>query len=331
MKNIKFIIERLKRLKFKKVISIAKKIQKKNNKSITFIILDMIASAIICGCGYMDYFEFEFYLLSMKQRKTYVTGSINNEIVKKYNDREYRNKFSNKLEFNNIFKNFLGRDYLFLNDNFDEFLNFVKSKKEVIVKPINESGGKGIEIIKLDKKNDFKKLYNKLIKNKQFLIEEVLKQHKDLSKLYSGSVNTLRIISFRTDDEVVILKTILKIGNGKRVDNFSSGGMYTFVNEQGIVFVPAIDEEGNIYSKHPISKVNIKGYKIPLYEKAIKIVKEASLIIPQIRYVGWDIAITPEGPVIIEGNEYSGIFQVKPSISNIKTGDLPNFKKYMDI
>ena len=51
----------------------------------------------------------------------------------------------------------------------------------------------------------------------------------------------------------------------------------------------------------------------------------------KVRYIGWDIAISKDGPVLIEGNPFSGIFQVKPSISGIKTGDLPNFRKYMDI
>ncbi len=331
MKNLKFIIRRLKRVKISRFLDIVKKIQKINKKPSIIIIFDIMITSIICGSGYMDYFEFEFYLLTMKQRKTYITGSVNNEIVKKYNQKEYRYKFSNKLEFNNIFKKYLGRDYLFLNNNYDEFIGFIKSKKEIIAKPLDESGGKGIEIFKINNNTDLKRLYEKLIRDKKLLIEEVIKQHSEMSKLYNGSVNTLRIISFRTDKKVVILKSVLKIGNGGRVDNFSSGGMYTFIDENGIVFVPAIDEEGNIFYEHPISKVKIKGFKIPYYEEVKNLIEEVSKKIPQIRYVGWDIAISPKGPIIIEGNEYSGIFQVKPSISNIKTGDLPNFKKYIDI
>ena len=60
-------------------------------------------------------------------------------------------------------------------------------------------------------------------------------------------------------------------------------------------------------------------------------VKELGMVVPKVRYVGWDIAITDDGPVVVEGNNFSGIFQVKPSISGIKTGDLPNYRKYMDI
>ena len=45
----------------------------------------------------------------------------------------------------------------------------------------------------------------------------------------------------------------------------------------------------------------------------------------------WDIVITEKSILVIEGNEYPGIFQVKPSISGIKKGDLPKYKKYMKL
>lgn len=333
MKNIKYIIKRLKRINIDKILNIARKIQKKNHKPILFVLFDIMISSIICGSGYMDYYEFEFYLLTMKQRKTYVTGSLNNQIVKKYNNKNYWYKFSNKDEFNKIFKKYLKREYLVINENnFKDFKKFLNEKSKIIVKPINESGGKGIEIIDINQKTNYEKLFKRLIKNKQLLIEEVIVQNKEMNKLYSESINSLRIISFLTDDKkVIILKSILKIGNNGNVDNFTSGGMYTFVDEEGKVFLPAIDEEGNIFYKHPKTSKEFVGFKVPFYNEIIKLVKEASLIVPEIRYVGWDIAISDKGPLIIEGNEYTGIFQVKTSISNIKTGDLPNFKKYMDI
>ncbi len=34
--------------------------------------------------------------------------------------------------------------------------------------------------------------------------------------------------------------------------------------------------------------------------------QEAALKLPQVRYIGWDIAFTDNGPVMVEGNEYPG-------------------------
>ena len=68
-----------------------------------------------------------------------------------------------------------------------------------------------------------------------------------------------------------------------------------------------------------------------MYKDVVKLISEVGKVNDKVRYIGWDIAISKNGPVLIEGNPFSGIFQVKPSISGIKTGDLPNFRKYMDI
>ncbi len=336
--KIGYVFKKLKTIRYKEYYNKAKEVSEKVNKSTFYILFDMAKCAFKYGSGYMDYFEFEFYLLNKKERSTYITGRINSDIVRKYNNKEDWHVLNDKGEFNNKFKDYIGRDFVDLRSKtFRDFQEFIKNKDKIIVKPIDKSGGKGIEIIELDKnklKNEYNvlKIYNSLIKNNQMLVEDVIKQNKELDKLYSNSVNSLRVMTFLDDKgEVHILNTILKIGNNAKVDNFSSGGMYTFVNKKGEVFVPAIDEEGKIYEKHPISGVKIVGFKVPMYEKIEKLVSEASKLVPTIRYVGWDIAITDNSLLLIEGNEYPGIFQVKPSISGIKTGLIPEYRKYMDI
>lgn len=332
MRRLKYIFIKLRTLQLGNMLKIARKINKLTKKSVLFILIDMILSAFKYGCGYMDYFEFEFYLLNDKERRTYITGSINSEIVAKYNDKDYFYIFDNKAEFNSRFKEFMGRDYLLLNkDNFPEFRKFVEGKERFIVKPNDNSCGIGVEVINVKDIADFKALHERLINNDQALAEDFIVQAEAMNELYAASVNTFRVISFLKDDEVHVLKVILKIGNGGLVDNFSNGGMYTFVNEEGFIYVPAIDERGNIFEVHPISNTKIVGFKVPQYSEICELVKKMGKVIPQMPYIGWDIAVTDKGPVVVEGNNFSGIFQVKPSISGIKTGDLPNFRRYMDI
>lgn len=332
MKKIKFIFRKIKGFQYKQFFSIINEIHKKTNKSRILIFFDIVRTVIKFGNGYMDYFEFEFYLLNDEERQTYITAYINNNIVKKYNDKEEMQKFDDKITFNNTYKRFLKRDFIDLNNSTQkEFEDFLRKHRKIICKIPDGTGGKGIRVIEIDKKTKYDQLYNDLKIDNLVLVEEYLVQHEEMNRLYDNSVNTLRIITFLDENGVHILKTILKIGNGGHVDNFSSGGMYTFVDESGKVYVPAIDEKGNIFEEHPISKTKIVGFEIPMYDEVVKLISEVGKINDKVRYVGWDVAISEKGPVLIEGNPFSGIFQVKPSISGIKTGDLPNFRKYMDI
>jgi hypothetical protein len=53
---------------------------------------------------------------------------------------------------------------------------------------------------------------------------------------------------------------------------------------------------------HPITVVSIVGFQVPFWKETIKMVKEAALLHPQNRSIGWDIIITENGPGFIEGN-----------------------------
>ena len=329
MRRIIYLFKRIIGLDYKNMFRIAKKISKKTHKNRLSIVMDMVKCGLKYQAGYYDYLEFEFYLLNDKQRSTYLTRGKNNEIIRKYNNKEKAYQFDDKQVFNKMFKKFLGRDYINLDNNLEEFKTFLKGKKEIIVKPLDGEGGKGVEKVTVD--SNIEELYQKLINNNQTLVEEVIKQHKQMNKLYDKSVNTLRMFTFVKDGKAYFLQAILKIGNGGVIDNFSSGGMYTFVDNDGIVLAPAIDQADNYFEKHPITNEKIVGFEVPLFKEAVELVKEAALVVPDMAYVGWDVAIGENKPILVEGNWFPGVFQMKPSFKENKDGILPLYKKYMDI
>lgn len=332
MKKIKYLIHRILKLDYKNMFKIAKAISKKTHKNRFFIILDMINCGLKYQAGYYDYQEFEFYNLSKEERKTYLTRGKNNEIIAKFNDKSKFYIFDDKYELCKTFDKFLKRKWMILKeDNYNEFLDFFKEIKTIIVKPLDGEGGKGIEKFKFIDDDNTKELFTKLLENKQLLIEECIKQHPDMDKLYDKSVNTLRMFTFYHDGQAYFLQAILKMGNGGVVDNFSSGGMYTYVNDDGVVFVEAIDQADNIFYEHPISHEKIVGFKVPMFKEAIEMVKEAAKVVPEIGYVGWDVAISENGPVLVEGNCFPGVFQVKPSLVDKKEGIIPKYNKVMKI
>ena len=329
MRKVIYLFKRIIGLDYKNMFRIAKKISKKTHKNKFLIIIDMIKCGFKYQAGYYDYLEFEFYLLNDKQRNTYLTRGKNNEIIRKYNNKEKAYQFDDKQVFNKMFKQFLGREYINLDNNLEELKQFLKNKKEIIVKPLDGEGGKGVEKIKVN--SDIEKLYQKLINNNQTLVEEVIKQHKQMNKLYDKSVNTLRMFTFVKDGKAYFLQAILKIGNGGVIDNFSSGGMYTFVDNNGVVLAPAIDQDDNYFEKHPLTNEKIVGFQVPLFNEAVELVRKAALIVPDMAYVGWDVAIGEDKPILVEGNWFPGVFQMKPSFKENKDGILTLYKKYMDI
>lgn len=313
------------------MLKISKLISKKIGKNRFIILLDIIYCGFAYQAGYYDYQEFEFYNLTKQERKTYLTRGKNNEIIRVYNDKSQFYKFENKPEFNKIFSKYLKRDWMYLDNNLDEFIKFIKAHNTIIVKPIDATGGKGIEKFSYSSDEDSKKLYDKLLENNQLLVEEYIVQNDKMNTLYNKSVNTLRMFTFFKDGEAHFLQAVLKIGNGGVVDNFSSGGMYTYADENGLVFVEAIDRNDNIYYKHPISNTQIVGFKIPMFHEAVNLVKECASIIPEVSYVGWDVAIGTEGPILVEGNCFPGVYQIKPSLSINKEGLIPKYRKIMNI
>ena len=331
MKKIKYMLKCIKNLNLKNMFNIIDKLSKKTHKSKIVLTIDIIYCALRYGAGYYDYQEFEFYNLSNKERKTYLTRVKNNNIIKTYNNRGDFYKLDDKGIFNETFKDYIKRDFLIINkDNFDEFKKFTDKHKKLIAKIINGEGGKGISIVDVNKKNQ-KKTFEELLANKQTLIEEVVIQNEEISKLYSGSVNTLRLFTFFDGKNAYVLNSVFKIGNGGVTDNFSSGSMYTFTDDDGVVIVPAIDQDDNIYEVHPITKEKIVGFRVPLYDEACRLVCEAAKLMPTIKYIGWDVAITRDTPVIIEGNSYPGVFQIKPSLTDKHIGLIPKYQKYMNI
>lgn len=331
LKKISYYIKRIFKMSFKEMFITINKIHKRSGKSRIIIFFDMIYCSYKYLAGYTDYFLFYFEDLTNEQRKTYITRGVNNGYLKTLNNSEYYHFFRNKVEFNQKFKEFVKRDFIDLRKtSLNKFIKFVKKHSIIMVKPVDQSGGADVAKIVIDKSTNVEKLYEVLLNTKQFLVEDYVNQHKEMNKLCKASVNTLRIVTVRKKGVTTVMLRAIRIGNGIRdVDNFHSGGMYTLFDEEGIITKPAMDREGKLFEVHPVSKVPIKGFKIPFYKEAIDMAIEASKKIEEVGLVGWDIAITDKGPVLIEGNELPGydIYQSKIHLSESKMGLKPFFDK----
>ena len=137
------------------------------------------------------------------------------------------------------------------------------------------------------------------------IIQRELKQHADLAKFNSSSVNSLRIYSIlNKNGSVKIYSSVLRIGVGNiKVDNYASGGVSCGITDKGYLKKYAYNKKGERVEKHPYTGVIFEGCKIPSYDKAVELVKKAHPTIPHFRSVSWDIMINEEGtPMLIEAN-----------------------------
>ena len=331
MKRIVYYIKRLFSMDFKKMRETINKIHIRSHKSKIRIFFDMIICSIKYQAGYTDYFLFYFEELKGKQRATYVTRGVNNSYIRLLNNREYYKYFNNKLLFNEKFKYFLGRDFIDLSKVSPvEFRNFLLMHPTIVAKTIDGTGGFGVEKIETYSNTDVEQLYKELIEKREYLVEECIIQNSEMAKLAEKSVNTLRIVTVTINGVTNVMVKVVRFGNGiNSVDNFHSGGMYSVFDDNGVIIKPAVDREGNVYTEHPVTKTPIVGFKIPHYLEAIELAIEASKVVPELGYVGFDIAISERGPVIVEGNELPGydLYQSKVHLNENKEGLKPLFDK----
>lgn len=333
MGKIKYLCGRIFSMHFDKMFEKIDDIHKKTGKSKIYLFFDMINCGLKYQAGYMDYWLFEMYDLNRAQRKTVVTRGINNAFIKRFNDPAYMKYIDDKLEFNRRFEKFLKRDWLDVHTATDEQLAaFCEKHSTFMAKPENGMCGKGIQKLNFSDFDSVEELRKHLVEANLMLLEEPVVQHPDLMRLHPNSVNTCRVITIAKDGKTRVVAAYLRIGNGKYVDNFNSGGMVVPIEEdRGEIIYPALDKSGNLYEKHPMTGVSIKGFKIPLWDEVIKLVCEAGQVVPQVGLVGWDVCVTEKGPLLIEGNEFPGhdIYQLPPHRTN-GIGVLPKFKRAID-
>ncbi len=333
MVKLKYLIKRLTRLNYGQMLKTVSRLHKKTGKGRIWLFSDMVRCGTRYGAGYKDYALCEFYLLTPAQRETYVTRGINNRLVQLLNKPEAYDKVDNKAEFNALYAQFLRRDWLdFRDQDFERFAAFMEKHEEVVSKPLADACGRGVEKLKKADFPDIKAMYEHLLSLDCGLLEEVIVQHERLSHIYPCSVNTYRIVTVRTEGQGHVIYAFIRIGNGGRfVDNLNAGGMTAPIDlETGCIQHVAYDKDGIYYDRHPMTGTEFVGYALPFWKESLEMCLAATAIVPELGYVGWDIAVSHSGPQLIEGNYFPGhdILQLPPHVPD-RIGMLPQFRKYV--
>ncbi len=147
--------------------------------------------------------------------------------------------------------------------------------------------------------------------NDSWLIDARVRQHPFFDRYTDSCTQTARIVTYITrSGEVEVLSAVMKITvAGRYVDTLGEVGMTAPLADDGVMGSPIKDAPAGgllYFDRHPETDAPISGEKIPDYDKAVALALRAQSVVPQLRSIGWDIAITENGPVILEGNTYWG-------------------------
>jgi hypothetical protein len=141
-------------------------------------------------------------------------------------------------------------------------------------------------------------------------------------------VNSTRVTAFFDGARTHILAMAQKFGRGQVADQMDWGGFYTMLDpDTGRSLGAGYDSHGHVYPVHPDTGYRIADFALPFYDEVVALVDRAARHVPEVQYVGWDVAVTPTGPVLIEGNWGTGVYEVKPSVLGIRTGHRPRYRK----
>lgn len=295
-------------------------------KSIMYRIDYLFSKVFYPGLDPMDYFRYEFFNIRHQKRDSFITEGGLKKLDKFFNGQKSQKRFvhilENKAAFNELFHDLIDRKWIITKKaDYASFEVFCDGLNSVIVKPIDGGAGHGIFIAKVDDDAARREVFEKT-HEKNFIIEELIKQCNELSSINPSSVNTIRVYSVVHQSKVFITGATLRMGNGdKPIDNYSAGGLAAEIEtETGLVISKAVSQFGERFSVHPYTGTSIIGFHIPEWRKIKDTVTRAHSRIMELRYIGWDVVVCNDGKIrLIEANTCAGVaLQQHPGLQGKK-------------
>lgn len=327
----RYFVNRIRRFSPKRIWELAAKIGKEHGRATFPVFIDMLWWAAFHDTAFIDYYEADFAALSSAERKTFMTSLIQHHIAKKVNDPEAAEVFASKLRFNRAFAPFIGREWIDLNEvDADGLAAFAEKHPTIITKVPISREGHGVFRYDTGEVTDWKAFHAELVSKGQLLVEEQIVQHPYLAEYCPGTVNTTRITSYFDGTRVHLLVRVQKFGRGSVSDQFSWGGFFTMLDENGHSFGRGHQgKDATFYEVHPESKKSIIDFQVPMWDDVVKLIDEVARVVPSVPYVGWDVAVGPNGPLLIEGNWIPGLYETRVLATGIRTGSRPAHEAVM--
>lgn len=138
------------------------------------------------------------------------------------------------------------------------------------------------------------------------LLQGRITQHPDLAQFYPGCANTIRLLTALANGQPVALSAVMKFaGYGSSTDNWQRGrgGVVGKIDLQTGKLASHFFARGRLITRHPDTGLVFENFQVPFFHVAIEGALELHGFFYGVHSIGWDIAITEQGPCFIEGND----------------------------
>lgn len=284
----------------------------KDKRNMSRLKKDLIFCRYVLGFTYEEYFYFHLENKSLNERKEYVGTFERYDYWKNLSSKETQAKFDNKFSAYELFKNYYKRDVIKIENksDFSTFNEFVKNHDSYIVKPLAYSLGQGIFTVDVDEiDKTVQELFDDILSKGACVVEELVYQSFDMAVLHPSSVNTVRFATYydSSADKVTRLYAMLRMGCGdSQIDNAFCGGIAAPVDvDSGIVTGKGyrnVNGKEEWFEHQPETRAKIIGKQLPDWQNLLSMLEELARVVPEQKIVGWDLAHTDDGWVMIEGN-----------------------------
>jgi hypothetical protein len=144
-----------------------------------------------------------------------------------------------------------------------------------------------------------------------YIVQERIFNHPDLTKYSNGALCTCRVVTGRAPGkQSEFISSILKLPTKKNItDNYVTGGLAVPIEFENGKLGAAVQQDyaGKRLYAHPDTGNVFIGSRIPYWRSIVELCLCAHDLFSEFAFVGWDVAVTEDGPVLVEGNVRWGV------------------------
>ncbi len=278
-------------------------------KSAGWIEKDIIQAKKINHISLGEYSWLGYDSLTEEQKKTVCTLWTRAEYRKTLTDRRYICILMNKYIFSKVFSEFYGRRCYLAEDVTEELLcSLAGEEGRVIAKPNCKGQGKGVKVLPASGPEELDAAMEFIRGAENYIVEEYITQHARLAELNPGAVSIIRFYSLSSPRGDLVFAPVLTCAISKSISNGCQDALTAMIDiRSGEVITDAVDQNKLVeHQCHPVTGVRFKGLQIPYWQECLELMRKAMPLAGKISNIGWDLAITENGPLIVEANTIPG-------------------------